>query len=54
MFPQEGQNNYLERGDSLMLAIIRDDTWNVISMQRMTPNSTDEIIPTSLVVALKI
>ena len=27
------------RGDSFMLATIRDDTWNMLNMQHMTPNS---------------
>ena len=27
------------RGDSLMLAIVRDDTWNVLNMQHKIPNS---------------
>ena len=35
-----------------MLATIRDDTWNVLNMQHIIPNSKDGIIQTSPVVAI--
>ena len=38
----------------LMLATIRDDTWNVLNMQHITPNSKKNgVIQTSMVVALQ-
>ena len=36
-----------------MLATIHNDTWNVLSMQHITPNLKDGIINLSSVVAIK-
>ena len=40
-FLQQGLMSYWEkrRDGSLKLATIRDDTWNVLNMQHITPNS---------------
>ena len=40
-FLQHGLKSYWEkrRDGSLKLATIRDDTWNVLNMQHITPNS---------------
>ena len=40
-FLQQGLKSYWEkrRDGSLKLATIRDDTWNVLNMQHITPNS---------------
>ena len=35
--------------NSLMLAVIRDDTWSVLNMHHIIPYSKDGIIQTSLV-----
>ena len=39
--PQQGLKRYWEkrRDDSLMLATIHEDTWKVLNMQHLTPNS---------------
>ena len=39
--PQQGLKRYWEkrRDDSLMLATIHEDTWKVLNMQHITPNS---------------
>ena len=40
LFSPSKARRAFERGeDSLMLATIRDDTWNVLNMQHITPNS---------------
>ena len=40
VFLQQSLKSYWERrDDSRMLATIRDDTWNVLNMQHITPHS---------------
>ena len=53
MFLQQSLKSYWERkrDDSLMLATIRDDTWNVFNVH-INPNLKDGIIQSSLVVAI--
>ena len=48
-----GQYWERRRDDSLMLATIHDDTWNMLNMQQITLIRKDGIIQTSPVVVLE-